>query len=433
MTETTGTQGALAGGCDPARDVILTVHRATREIGGNCIEIATRDGHRLLIDAGRPLTASQGPAAALLPPTLDCTRPVDAVLVSHAHQDHYGLLCDLPPHWPVRCGQATERLMRLTSAISGDTLRQPVKPWNSSVAFTVGPFTVTPILTDHSAFDAHMLLITVAGRHLLYSGDFRRHGRKGVLVDRLPARLPAGLDALVLEGTNLGTDKPHESEAALEQRFAALFRHTRGRVFVTWSAQNVDRTVTLYRASLKTGRILAVDLYTAEVMQALAGFGRLPCPGWPQLRVVITRAMRNLYERTGRGDFVARMAATCGISAWQLAQAPGRWVIATRRSLLTDFAAKGVRPTPADAWSFSLWHGYLAGEDSQALQRWFQAGGTPAALIHTSGHASPADLGWFASAVAPRRLIPVHGADWDRHAGLFPNVCRLADGEALAL
>lgn len=200
-----------------------------------------------------------------------------------------------------------------------------------------------------------------------------------------------------------------------------------------WSAQNVDRTVTLYRACLKTGRTLAVDLCTAEVMQALAGFGRLPRPGWPQLKVVITRAMRNLYERTGRGEFVSRMAATCGISARQLARPSGRWVIATRRSLLTDFAAKGFHPTSADAWSFSLWRGYLANEDSQTLQSWFQAGGTPAAPIHTSGHASPADLNWFARAVAPRRLIPVHGADWDRHAGLFPNVCRLADGEALAL
>jgi ribonuclease J len=59
-----------------------------------------------------------------------------------------------------------------------------------------------------------------------------------------------------------------------------------GRVFVTWSAQNVDRTVTLYRACLKAGRTLVVDLYTAEVMEAVAEFGRLPRPGLQNLKVV---------------------------------------------------------------------------------------------------------------------------------------------------
>ena len=38
----------------------------------------------------------------------------------------------------------------------------------------------------------------------------------------------------------------------LEADFEALFRETKGRLFVAWSAQNVDRTVTLYRACLKT-------------------------------------------------------------------------------------------------------------------------------------------------------------------------------------
>jgi ribonuclease J len=39
--------------------------------------------------------------------------------------------------------------------------------WDSrSGPFAVGPFTVTPILTDHSAFDAYMLLVEGAGKRL---------------------------------------------------------------------------------------------------------------------------------------------------------------------------------------------------------------------------------------------------------------------------
>lgn len=98
-------------------EVCLTIHRATHEIGGNCIELATSDGHRLILDDGRPLDAPEGMKVGLRPPTLDTTTPVDAVLLSHPHQDHYGLLGELPADWPVYCGAACEKLLaQLASA-----------------------------------------------------------------------------------------------------------------------------------------------------------------------------------------------------------------------------------------------------------------------------------------------------------------------------
>ncbi|MCE6957793.1 hypothetical protein LAZ40_01795 [Cereibacter sphaeroides] len=72
----------------------LTVHRGAREIGGSCIEIAHPGGERLVLDAGRPLDAPEG-ATGLLPPTLDRSRPA-TVLFSHAHQDHWGLIDEVP-------------------------------------------------------------------------------------------------------------------------------------------------------------------------------------------------------------------------------------------------------------------------------------------------------------------------------------------------
>src|SRR5690606_23963055 len=108
--------------------------------------------------------------------------------------------------------------------------------------FAVGPFTITPYLTDHSAFDAHMLLVDVGGKRILYTGDFRRVGRKAVLVDRFLASPPKGVDVLLIEGTTLGRAEPFPTESELEERFVELFEGTSGRVFVTWSAQNIDRT-----------------------------------------------------------------------------------------------------------------------------------------------------------------------------------------------
>ena len=86
-------------------EVLLTVHRSAHEIGGNCIEVSTADGSRIILDAGRPLDAPEG-ATGLLPKTLNLARTVNGVLLSHPHQDHYGLLGELPPSWPVYCGKA---------------------------------------------------------------------------------------------------------------------------------------------------------------------------------------------------------------------------------------------------------------------------------------------------------------------------------------
>lgn len=410
--------------------VTLTVHRSTQEIGGNCIELAAL-AHRLILDVGRPLDAPSD-AGGLIPTTLDLANANTSVLISHPHQDHYGLLDETPPSWPVYSGAATERLIRLTAAIFDKRIDRAFTHWTPGEATHIGPFRVVPWLTDHSAFDAHMLQIEVAGRRILYSGDFRRHGRKASLVERLMREPPEGIDVLLMEGTNLGTNKPSRTEAALEADFVELFRTTPGRVFVAWSAQNVDRSVTLYRAALRTGRTLVVDLYTAEVMRALGDFGRLPQPDWSRIRVVVTSSLARMYRRRGEDAFVEQMVAN-GISARKLEQDRSKWVVMVRPSLARDYGKAGVAPTSEDAWSYSQWSGYLKAPDGQALQAWFDGGGAKANHIHTSGHASPADLRAFANAIAPKALIPIHGLSWDDDQEGFPPIVRIRDGEPLAL
>ena len=410
--------------------VQLTVHRATHEIGGNCIELAS-DGHRIILDVGRPLDAQQD-TRDLLPGSLDLRAAVDGVLITHPHQDHYGLLEDVPAGWPIYCGVATERLIRLSSAIFGRTLPPVFHSWKSGAKLDIGPFAVTPFLIDHSAFDAYMLLIDVHGKRILYSGDFRIHGLKSTLTRRLMAAPPQKIDVLLMEGTNLGSDKSCVTESDLEDAFVDLFRSTAGRVFVAWSAQNVDRTVTLYRACLKTGRTLVVDLYTAEVMEALAEFGKLPRPGWDNLKVVITGAFRRMYKRIGREAFVKRMVPH-GFSATELAETPEKWVVMVRPSLIRDYVAKGVVPNEDDVWCWSMWRGYLDKEDGKLVRQWFEEGGSRAAHIHTSGHASPVDLRSFADAMNAVTLVPIHGVAWDGDTTGFSNIRRLADGEPMAV
>jgi ribonuclease J len=353
-------------------------------------------------------------------------------LISHPHQDHYGLLEETPADWPVYCGAATAKLISLTSGILGRPIVRDFRAWKSEKPFVIGPFTITPFLTDHSAFDAYMLLIEVEHKRILYSGDFRVHGRKAALVRRFIAAPPPDIDVLLIEGTNLGSDKSWMSESDLETDFVALFKATPGRVFVAWSAQNIDRTVTLYRACLQSARTLVIDLYTAEVLDLLRDHSRLPQPDWPQVKVVVTRAFAKMYRDKDREAFVERMVRH-GIAARKLGESLRSWVAMIRPSLIRDYQAAGVVPNSNDAWCWSMWTGYLKNNDGARVQAWFETRDVRAAHIHTSGHASPSDLRAFATAVNPKMVVPVHGVKWDQESHGFGAVRRLADGVVLVL
>lgn len=407
----------------------LTVHRGTRSIGGSCIEIAAPSGERLILDAGRPLDAPRK-ASGLLPETLDRGRPA-TVLFSHPHMDHWGLIDELPADWPIWTGEKSAELMRITTELFGGGITRPMSTWNShSPGFRIGGFSITPFLTDHSAFDAYMLLVEAAGERILYTGDFRVHGRKSVPVERMIESPPAAIDVLLMEGTNLRSGKPAITESELEDQFVELTKSTPGHLFVQWSAQNVDRTVTLFRAARKTGRDLVVDLYGADVLERVADGTGVPRPGadFPELKVVITPGGKRLYERQNRQNFIARMARSrFGTSRRALADRSA--IIMLRDSMVGDFERGGLGFTDRDAYAFSNWSGYLDTSDPRTAWAHAEQARAKVVKLHTSGHAAPADLARFAAAVAPAALVPVHGIAWDDPGIPLPKVVRLADGE----
>jgi ribonuclease J len=80
----------------------VTIYKGTHEIGGTCIQVSSGKT-TILLDVGLPLSPDSQP--------VDVSRlAVDAVLVSHPHQDHFGLMASLQPGTPVYIGKLARSL-----------------------------------------------------------------------------------------------------------------------------------------------------------------------------------------------------------------------------------------------------------------------------------------------------------------------------------
>jgi len=334
----------------------------------------------------------------------------------------------------VYCGRATERLLRLFAAMGRRNLAQTCIHWENEKVTAIGPFTITPRLIDHSAFDAYALQIGVEGKTLVYSGDFRAHGRKATLTEGIMRKPPKRVDVLIMEGTNLpaagSAFKPSPTETELEVQFVRLFEECIGRVFVSWSATNIDRTVTLYKACKQSGRILVPDLYCMLVLMRLKDFAQIPQPEWKggHMRAVVTKKMMRLMDRLeepGLIEYLKRYHAA--MSADKLPATPEKWVIMARSSLVDDYREKGVVPTKDDTWVWSMWNGYLEQESTLPMREFFAP--CRKAHIHSSGHAPMDTLKHFAEAMRARVIIPVHGKKWAEYTNAFPGVMLFRDGQ----
>ncbi len=285
------------------------IHRGTKEIGGSCVEVSTANT-RILLDFGMPLvnkdksefdstkiknsTIHELIEKGILPDVKglydETDKLIDGIIISHAHQDHYGLLNYIHKDIKHFMGEATHKIIELNNIFTSQEIHiENTVYFEREKKFQIGDISITPYWADHSAFDAYSFLVEAEGKSLFYSGDFRGHGRKANAFKWFLHNAPKYVDYLLLEGTTIGRgSKTFQTETEIENEFVRVFQEPKKINLIYCSGQNIDRIVSIFRACIKTNKILVVDVYVATVLKTLSGFAGIPHPseGFENLKVM---------------------------------------------------------------------------------------------------------------------------------------------------
>ena len=335
----------------------LTIHRGTNEIGGTCVELQSGTS-RILLDFGMPLVDKSGNSFDFTPcrklsitelvkrgilPNVQgaySDRPeIDGVIISHPHADHYGLMQYLNKDIPIWLGEATHRILELNNIFlrQNNKILNP-KYYEKEKPFTVGNFTITAYWADHSAFDSYSFLVEAEGKRIFYSGDFRSHGRKARAYKWFLHNAPKNIDYLLIEGTTLGRKKGNpKTEDNISEELTKLFKNSASINYIYTASQNIDRLVSVYRACLNAQKTFVVDIYTANVLETLSGFARLPSPlkGFPNLKVLFPYHLTKYLFNRGYGK-MANKFLKHKISKNEISENPSNYVVLVRPSMVID-------------------------------------------------------------------------------------------------
>ena len=433
----------------------ITIHRGTKEIGGSAVELESGES-RIVKDIGMPLTFNdrkfefsefshlEGKELVkqkILPDIKglyywdDCHKPVDGVLISHAHQDHYGFFGYLKRDIPVYLGEATRKLMDATvmfTPLEGEINTPHYIQHEKS--FTCGQFHITPYLMDHAAFDAYAFVVEAEGKKIIYTGDFRAHGRKKKIFDWFLHKAPREVDAILLEGTMLGRSGEHiMDEEELEEEAVKVMENTSGQVLIYTSSQNIDRLVSFYKASKRTGRTFVVDLYTAIILDIVRNYGKLPYPShdydklsvfypWKLCQKLTSEKQKELMYKFTKHKIIKEEISSGGNNISML----------VRPSFMKDLSL--IDNLSGASLIYSMWEGYLEEEINKKFLEFLESKEVKDIhYLHTSGHASFSDLKLLVDTLHPQSIIPIHTDTPEAYQTLGGNICYLKDGEGFTI
>ena len=376
------------------------------EIGRN-MTVLEFGGRLLVVDCGVLFPEENQPGIDLiLPdfgPILDRLDDIEAVVLTHGHEDHIGAL----PYLLRERSDIPVLGSQLTLAFVGNKFREhrvspPVREVTDREQVELGPFTVEFLAVNHSIPDAMALAIRTPAGVVLHTGDFK--------MDQLPldgritdlnsfARLgDAGVDLLLVDSTNAEVPGFVPSESDILPVLDAVFLRAEGRIIVASFASHVHRIQQIIDMAALHGRKVAfVGRSMVRNMTTARDLGYLRIPGG---MLVASDDLPDLPDDetvlicTGSQGEPMAVLSRIANRDHPISVGPGDTVI----------LASSLIPGNENAVNRVI--NGLARLGAHVVHK-------ANALVHVSGHAAAGELRYVYNLVKPANVLPVHG-EW-RH------------------
>lgn len=411
----------------------ITVHRGSNQIGG-CVTEYESNGWKLFVDYGEQLPGA---------PMSDKKLEIDgltygdvrksALLITHYHGDHIGKITELPPELPIYMGKMAKeiasKLANHLSTVSEEHRKMAerlnnVNTFSPRKHFTFGEFDITPIVVDHSAFDAYAFCIEAKELKVFHSGDFRKHGFRSGKLATVIERYVERADYVVCEATNVNRpDTSLMSEHELQKEFEKAFTENKYNV-VYVSSTNIDRLFGLYHAAVRANRPFYVDAYQKRIMDIVAGRDKI----WSKSSLYNYIEGKKPQTLIQRGtEFIANDKFIDFVSEHG-------YVLVARQGERFDNLLNQL-PDEGRVRYLSMWNGYLDESKAAYNPALAKSVGDDYRYMHTSGHCDMKSLDELITELDPKAIIPIHTDNPRAFADLFCDkwpVILLNDGEYFA-
>jgi ribonuclease J len=408
------------------------------EIGMNLAIYGLGDAQRrkwVAVDLGVSFGGDDLPGIDLVMPDIrflvEQRRNLLGLVLTHAHEDHFGAVLDLWPRLkvPVYATPFTAALLEAKRQSEPGAPEVPVTIVPSGARFALGPFDIELVSMAHSIPESNGLIIRTGLGTVLHTGDWKIDPTPVLGPPTDEAKLRAlgnqGCLALIGDSTNAVREGRSPSEMEVAKTLAELIRTAPGRVAVTTFASHVGRLRSVARAAATCDRDVVLVGRSMERIAQVARetgylediadfrsadvFGYLP----PEKVVALCTG--------SQGEARAALSRIAEDDHPEVSFSPGDRVIFSSRAIPGNEKAV-----------MRVINGLVSRGIEVITDREH--------LVHVSGHPRRAELQDMIGWVRPQILIPAHGeplhmtahAALARRAGV-PKVITCRDGDLVRL
>ncbi|MDQ2083098.1 ribonuclease J [Xanthobacteraceae bacterium Astr-EGSB] len=218
----------------------------------------------MAVDLGVAFGGDDLPGVDLIMPDirflLEERKNLAGIVLTHAHEDHYGAIIELWPQLkvPIFATPFTAALFEAKRLSEPGAPEIPITVVPLGGRFKVGPFDVELVSVCHSIPESNALIIRTPLGAVLHTGDWKLDPTPTLGAPTDAAKLKAlgeeGCLALVGDSTNAVRDGRSPSEKQVASVLAELIASARGRVAVTTFASHVGRIRAVAEAARACGR-----------------------------------------------------------------------------------------------------------------------------------------------------------------------------------